>query len=168
MTEGLPRQQAFSIAAKRMFWPLLRPFVTTLAAFLPLMFWPGVPGKFMRYLPVTVFCVLSGSLLYALVFGPALGAVLGKAGARNQQAVDTLKELEDGDPTLLDGITGAYARALRWCSLHAGLTFLVTLVSSNWQFHALRSDRSRHHLLLRYAGYVWPHNSPRTRQSVRR
>jgi len=127
MTEGLPRQQAFSIAAKRMFWPVVASVATTLAAFLPLMFWPGVPGKFMRYLPVTVFCVLSGSLLYALVFGPALGAVLGKAGARNQQAVDTLKELEDGDPTLLDGITGAYARALRWCSLHAGLTFLVTL-----------------------------------------
>ena len=127
MTEGLPRQQAYSIAAKRMFWPVVASVATTLAAFLPLMFWPGVPGKFMRYLPVTVFCVLSGSLLYALVFGPALGAVLGKAGARNQQAVDTLKELEDGDPTLLDGITGAYARALRWCSLHAGLTFLVTL-----------------------------------------
>ena len=127
MTEGLPRQQAYSIAAKRMFWPVVASVATTLAAFLPLMFWPGVPGKFMRYLPETVFCVLSGSLLYALVFGPALGAVLGKAGARNQQAVDTLKELEDGAPTLLDGITGAYARALRWCSLHAGLTFLVTL-----------------------------------------
>ena len=127
MTEGLPRQDAYAIAAKRMFWPVVASVATTLAAFLPLMFWPGVPGKFMRYLPVTVFCVLSGSLLYALVFGPALGAVFGKAGARNQHAVDTLKELEEGDPTLLDGATGAYARVLRWCSLHAGVTFLVTL-----------------------------------------
>ena len=40
------------------------------------MLWPGVTGQFMRYLPVTVFAVLAGSLLYALVFAPVLGGII--------------------------------------------------------------------------------------------
>ena len=39
----------------------------TAGAFLPLMFWPGVSGEFMRYLPITVFAVLVGSLLQGLL-----------------------------------------------------------------------------------------------------
>ncbi len=127
MVEGLHRQQAYAAAAKRMFWPVVASIATTLAAFLPLMFWPGVAGKFMRYLPVTVFTVLTGSLLYALIFGPALGAVFGKAGQLDKKSVETLKHLEDGDPTLLSGATGFYARVLRWTCNNAGTTLLITL-----------------------------------------
>ena len=75
MTEGFERRSAYALAAKRMLWPVAASVATTLAAFLPLIFWPGIPGKFMRYLPVTVFTVLCGSLLYALVFGPVLGSL---------------------------------------------------------------------------------------------
>jgi multidrug efflux pump len=73
MGEGLDHREAYSEAVKRMFWPVTASTATTLAAFLPLIFWPGISGQFMRYLPVTVFTVLSGSLLYALLFGPVLG-----------------------------------------------------------------------------------------------
>ena len=62
MIEGYNRRGAYILAAKRMFWPVTASTATTLAAFLPLMFWPGMSGKFMQYLPVTVFTVLSGSL----------------------------------------------------------------------------------------------------------
>ncbi len=127
MVEGLARQDAYAAAGKRMFWPVVASVATTLAAFLPLMFWPGVAGKFMRYLPVTVFTVLIGSLLYALIFGPALGAVFGKAGQQDKRSVDTLKQLEDGDPTLLPGATGLYARLLRFTCRHAGITLIVTV-----------------------------------------
>jgi multidrug efflux pump len=127
MVEGMHRREAYAAAAKRMFWPVVASVATTLAAFLPLMFWPGVSGKFMRYLPVTVFTVLSGSLLYALLLGPALGAVFGRAGVVDKRSVATLKQLEDGDPTLLPGLTGWYARVLRWCSMHAIVTVMVTL-----------------------------------------
>ncbi|MFT5012410.1 MAG: multidrug efflux pump [Patiriisocius sp.] len=127
MVEGFHRREAYAMAAKRMFWPVVASVATTLAAFLPLMFWPGIPGKFMRYLPVTVFTVLIGSLLYALVFGPALGAVFGKAGEEDQKSIDTLKELEEGDPTKLKNITGAYARLLLWTSHHAGIILILTL-----------------------------------------
>lgn len=127
MVEGYHRRDAYALAAKRMFWPVVASIATTLAAFLPLMFWPGIPGKFMRYLPVTVFTVLIGSLLFALVFGPALGAVFGKAGEEDDESILTLKELEEGDPTKLKSITGAYARVVRWTCQHAGLIVIATI-----------------------------------------
>ncbi len=125
MTEGFDRRSAYAMAAKRMFWPVTASVATTLAAFLPLMFWPGIPGKFMRYLPVTVFTVLTGSLVYALLFGPTLGALFGKAGARDAKAVATLKQLEDGDPTKLKSITGVYARLLSYASRYAVITMAL-------------------------------------------
>jgi len=112
MGEGLEHRAAYSEAVKRMFWPVTASTATTLAAFLPLMFWPGISGQFMRYLPVTVFTVLSGSLLYALLFGPVLGTVFGRPTGHDSASRDTLERLEHGDPTSLPGITGAYARAL--------------------------------------------------------
>ncbi len=127
MVEGFDRRAAYALAAKRMFWPVTASVATTLAAFLPLMFWPGVAGKFMSYLPVTVFTVLVGSLLYALVFGPTLGSLFGKAGSRDARTTATLRTLEDGDPTQLGGATGAYARLLRVSTRYAPVTILLTL-----------------------------------------
>ena len=129
MTEGYTARPAFILAAKRMFWPVAASTATTLAAFLPLMFWPGIPGKFMRYLPVTVFTVLSGSLLYALVFGPVIGSLIGKAGNRDKKSQATLQQLEEGDPTTLKGPTGWYARLLRLATRYAVVTFIITLVT---------------------------------------
>jgi multidrug efflux pump len=133
MTEGFDNRSAYALAAKRMFWPVTASVATTLAAFLPLMFWPGISGKFMRYLPVTVFTVLSGSLLYALVFGPALGAMFGKAGSRDAKAMETLKQLEDGDPTRLPTLTGLYARVLslatRYCTVTLGVTIAILIAT---------------------------------------
>jgi multidrug efflux pump len=127
MVEGVHKREAYAAAAKRMFWPVVASVATTLAAFLPLMFWPGMVGKFMRYLPVTVFTVLMGSLLYALVFGPAIGAVMGKAASGQDEFKRNLDVMENGDPTTLGGITGWYARVLTWCSHHAWLTFVLTI-----------------------------------------
>ena len=76
MAEGLDSMSAYRKAVHRMFWPIMASTATTLAAFLPLMFWPGVSGQFMSYLPVTVFAVLIGSLFYALLFAPTIGALI--------------------------------------------------------------------------------------------
>ena len=127
MIEGYERRSAYILAAKRMFWPVTASIATTLAAFLPLMFWPGISGKFMRYLPVTVFTVLSGSLLYALVFGPVLGTLFGKAGSRDKSSMETLKQLEEGDPRVLKSLTGVYARLLSFATRYAVVTLAVTL-----------------------------------------
>ena len=126
MAEGLPRQQAFSAAAKRMFWPVVASVATTLMAFLPLLFWPGVSGQFMRHLPVTVFTVLIGSLVYALIFCPALGSVIGKRVKRSNSATAILSTLASGDPRSLKGFTGVYARTIEKTSRHSLITLFVT------------------------------------------
>ena len=78
MVEGEKRHTAYSLAAKRMSWPIITSTATTLAAFLPLLLWPGVVGEFMKYLPLTLLATLSSSLLMALIFVPTLGAFIGK------------------------------------------------------------------------------------------
>ena len=137
MTEGLASQDAYLAAAKRMFWPVTASIATTLAAFLPLMFWPGISGKFMRFLPVTVFTVLSGSLLYALVFGPAIGALIGRAGNKDQNAQKKLDILEKGDPRDLQSLTGLYARVLGFATRYSLVTMAATLLilfSTFWAY----------------------------------
>jgi multidrug efflux pump len=59
--------------------PVVAATATRVAAFSPLLFWPGIVGEFMKYLPITLIATLSASLVVALVFTPTLGALLGKA-----------------------------------------------------------------------------------------
>src|SRR4051794_37351595 len=79
MAEGMPPKEAYSLAAKRMSGPVIAATATRVAAFSPLLFWPGVVGQFMKYLPITLIATLSASLAVALFFTPTLGALLGKA-----------------------------------------------------------------------------------------
>ncbi len=70
--------RAYAASAKRMFWPIISSTATTLCAFLPMLFWPGIPGEFMGMLPVTLIFVLSASLVVALVYLPVVGGVAGR------------------------------------------------------------------------------------------
>jgi multidrug efflux pump len=78
MTEGMDKVEAYSIAAKKMTGPVAAATLTRIAAFSPLLFWPGIVGEFMKYMPITLIATLSASLLYALVFTPTLGAMFAK------------------------------------------------------------------------------------------
>ena len=122
MGDGADHRQAYADAVKRMFWPVTASTATTLAAFLPLLFWPGVAGEFMGYLPITVLTVLLGSLLYALLFGPVLGVLFGKPSMHSKASAEAMHELETGDPTRLRGATGHYARLLERVCRHPLLT----------------------------------------------
>ncbi len=79
MTEGTASGPAFAEAARRMFGPVVVATATRIAAFSPLLFWPGIVGEFMGYLPITLIATLSASILYALFFAPTLGSIFGKA-----------------------------------------------------------------------------------------
>jgi multidrug efflux pump len=79
MAEGMPPREAYSLAAKRMSGPVIAATATRVAAFSPLLFWPGTVGEFMKYLPITLIATLSASLVVALFFTPTLGALLGRA-----------------------------------------------------------------------------------------
>ena len=76
--EGVGPMTAYTEAAKRMFWPIISSTATTLCAFLPMLFWPGVPGQFMGMLPVTLIFVLSAALVVTLIYLPVLGGVTGR------------------------------------------------------------------------------------------
>ncbi len=78
LAEGMPPGEAYTRAAQLMFWPVVSSTATTLAAFLPLLLWPGVPGEFMSWLPIMVIIVLSASLITALIFLPTSGALTGR------------------------------------------------------------------------------------------
>ncbi|WP_444921025.1 efflux RND transporter permease subunit [Microbulbifer sp. CnH-101-G] len=127
MAEGMSARNAYIASVSRMFWPVVASTATTLAAFLPIMLWPGVVGEFMRYLPVTVFAVLAGSLLYALFFAPVLGALFGKSNLTTSTR-DYLKQLEEGQPAHLPGITGFYARFLAFVLRRPAMAFATTIV----------------------------------------
>ncbi|WP_170382664.1 efflux RND transporter permease subunit [Ruegeria atlantica] len=76
--EGIGPMHAYVEAAQRMFWPIVSSTATTLCAFLPMLFWPGVPGEFMKMLPITLIFVLSSSLIVALIYLPIVGGVSGR------------------------------------------------------------------------------------------
>jgi multidrug efflux pump len=76
--QGQGPMRAYTEAAKRMFWPVVSSTATTLCAFLPMLFWPGVPGEFMGMLPITIIFVLSASLVVALIYVPVVGGVAGR------------------------------------------------------------------------------------------
>jgi len=75
LSEGATPKEAYQDAIKRMFWPIFSSTATTLAAFIPMLLWPGISGEFMSYLPVMVIIVLSASFITAMVFLPATGAL---------------------------------------------------------------------------------------------
>lgn len=75
LREGMAPREAWLAAATRMSWPVIASTATTLVVFMPLLFWPGVVGQFMKYLPATVILCLLASLAMALMFLPTLGSV---------------------------------------------------------------------------------------------
>ena len=90
ISQSANRLTAYRDGAVRMAWPIIASTITTLMVFLPLLFWPGIVGGFMKYLPITVICVLTASLFMALVFVPVLGGMIGKKspdkGAKRRSA----------------------------------------------------------------------------------
>ncbi len=70
--EGYKPFEAAKYAVGEVAWPIIASTATTLAAFVPLAFWPGIIGEFMQYLPITLIIVLSSSLFVALVINPVL------------------------------------------------------------------------------------------------
>ncbi|TFL17785.1 efflux RND transporter permease subunit [Jannaschia formosa] len=91
ISEGTGPMTAYTDAAKRMFWPVVSSTATTLCAFLPMLFWPGVPGEFMGMLPVTLIFVLTASLVVALVYLPVLGGVFGRFSRLLERASNLLR-----------------------------------------------------------------------------
>jgi multidrug efflux pump subunit AcrB len=64
-------------------WPVITSTATTVAAFAPLLFWPGVMGDFMSYLPLTVIVVLTSSLFVALIINPVICSIAARPAPKD-------------------------------------------------------------------------------------
>ncbi len=137
MTAGASRYQAYGDSAKRMAWPIIASTATTLAAFMPLIFWPGIVGQFMKFLPITLVATLSASLLMALLFVPTLGARIGSINSKDQKHRSFLAISEKGDLSTITGLTGAYIYILRHALNHPGKVLLgafLTLITVQYLY----------------------------------
>jgi len=112
MTDGMGHKDAFAVAAKYMKWPIITSTITTLVVFMPLLFWPGIIGQFMKYLPITLIATLSSSFFMAIIFIPTLGSIFGKQRVRDKDVVQMIRITEGGDLSELKGFTAGYYRML--------------------------------------------------------
>ncbi|NQZ32349.1 MAG: efflux RND transporter permease subunit [Oceanospirillaceae bacterium] len=119
--QGLSAKEAFKYAAARMAWPVIAGTATTLVVFMPLMFWPGVIGQFMKYLPATVLVCLTASLFMALIFIPVLGSI---TGSKKQPEEMLEGEFDVPKGRFNEGYRAALGVALR----SPVITLLITLI----------------------------------------
>ena len=112
MLEGFNKQEAYIYSAKRMFWPIVASAATTLAVFIPLFFWPGVSGQFMRVLPITIFVVLTVALIFSLMFVPVIGSVFGRPSNASSSAFKKLGSDQNFNLDQISGYIGFYVGIL--------------------------------------------------------
>ena len=137
MSEGLSRKEAYLQASLRMSWPITASTATTLAAFFPLMFWPGMMGEFMMYLPLTLIATLSASLVMALIFIPAIGTLIGKPRVLSHTERINVNASEAGELTTMVGLSGRYTRLLTKALNHprkVTLSGLLLVCTVYWAF----------------------------------
>ena len=138
MIEGASRRNAYGEAAQRMSWPIIASTATTLAAFIPLLFWPGIVGEFMKFLPITLIAVLVASLAMALIFVPTLGAQFGKPGALDEKITRQMSLIETGNIDSVRGFTGFYIKCLNRVLHHPTkiVFFAVISLIAAWLIYA--------------------------------
>ena len=122
MAEGFNRLEAYTQSYKRMIWPIISSTATTLAAFLPLILWPGVSGQFMKWMPFMVSLVLISSLFSALIFIPVMGSIFGKTEKNNTVRSEKFNILE------LSGFTKIYINILEKFIKNPILTIFSSIV----------------------------------------
>ncbi|TYT75345.1 efflux RND transporter permease subunit [Desulfobotulus mexicanus] len=131
MEQGVPRFQAAIRASAEVAWPIIGATLTTLAAFMPLLFWPGVMGEFMKYLPQTLIITLSSSLFVALVINPALASffmrVKGKKESPENGKLNGVSIPEGGEePVRIEGTILNTYRGLMETALDNRIIMIIT------------------------------------------
>lgn len=120
MAEGSKRKEAYIEASTLMGPPIIASTITTLAAFFPLLFWPGIVGEFMKFLPITLITTLTASLLMALIFVPTLGAFIGKSEYKIQKIDLEVIEKENS-------FKGKYVKFLKFLLKRSGYVIFVSI-----------------------------------------
>jgi multidrug efflux pump len=119
MQQGKSRREAAEIGADQVAWPVITSTLTTLGAFVPMLFWPGIMGEFMGFLPRTLIMALTASLFVALVINPVLSARYQRAKTLVPEKAKPVKE------TFLKRV---YQRLLVWAIHHRLIVVAVSLL----------------------------------------
>lgn len=134
MIEGANRIEAYSAAAVKMFTPVLTSVGTIAIVFMPLLFWPGIVGEFMKFMPITIIATLLGSIFMALFFTPILGAMFAKTDTKHyQKNQHNIMAAQNCQFDNMTGITGKYVQSLSrylnrpWRIISAGILALVVV-----------------------------------------
>lgn len=122
-------------AAGEVFVPVLTSTVTTLSAFLPLAFWPGIVGDFMKYFPITLIITLTASLFVAYVISPVQAAQWINYKRDILKAKENLEHphwykkynpftilYHEVDEVVFPWLQRNYVQTLKWTLQHRGLT----------------------------------------------
>jgi len=118
MQEGQSGLTAARTGTDEVAWPVITSTLTTLGAFFPVLFWPGIVGEFMHFLPLTLVCALSSSLFVAMVINPVLSA--------RYQSVKP-PERRGGDSERLPLVKRIYLRLLTWALDHRLIVMLIAI-----------------------------------------
>jgi multidrug efflux pump len=117
LKDGVSHKDAFRRAAKRMFIPVFSAVITVLIASGPLLFWPGVAGQFMKYLPLTLIALLASSFVAAIFFLPTIATKFGKSHVQNEDEESVLQysnlvKAPVSEVLKIKGAIGGYANIL--------------------------------------------------------
>jgi multidrug efflux pump subunit AcrB len=134
MEQGVPRVEAAMRATSEVAYPVIGSTLTTLAAFFPMIFWSGIMGGFMKWLPITLIITLTSSLFVALVINPALAAFFMKVEQKAGLPAAKLSAEEvaaAGDqPVAVQGVfIRAYSRFLTSALNHRVVVLLLSFVA---------------------------------------
>ena len=128
MEQGSSRIEAAMKASSEVAYPVIGSTLTTVAAFFPLLFWPGIMGDFMSYLPLTLIITLSSSLVVALVINPALATYLMKIPTTSTPYRFSKKSIET--PVEIRGrLLTTYAATMKKVLRHRGPVVLSAIVT---------------------------------------
>ncbi|MGM0587334.1 MAG: efflux RND transporter permease subunit [Bacteroidota bacterium] len=161
LEEGYNNFEAAKKGTGEVAMPIISGTATTLAAFLPLIFWPGIVGEFMSYLPITLIITLTSSLFVALVMNPVLCALFMRL--EQEDDTDGPQMTRRGKYTMM-GILGVILffavlnNALTWTMLLVlgGMLWLTNKffldpVGDWWQLKGLPKVLEKYEVSLRWA-----------------
>ena len=132
MQNGHDGVSAAKLGASEVAWPIIASTATTLAAFLPLLFWPGIMGIFMQYLPLTLIIVLTSSLFVALVINPVFTSRFMKVDSRSDDAIVRKRKLRNillGALIILILAVLSHLAGIAWMRNLLGLTAILSLLN---------------------------------------
>ncbi len=128
MEQGAGRVEAAMKATAEVAYPVIGSTVTTLAAFSPMLFWPGIMGEFMGFLPQTLIVTLSSSLFVALVINPALASLFMKVKSTTDQPKRSIEEISRAveQPIVIKGFLLKNYTKLLSSALNMPITVIAT------------------------------------------